>query len=242
MTLGRIHSFESMGLVDGPGVRSVVFLQGCHLRCQYCHNPDTWSMTGRNVQEMSAEELVKKLSRFKSYYGKNGGVTFSGGEPLLQKDFLLEVLPLCRKAGIHTCLDTAGCGIGGYEEILAYTDLVILDIKHYTGEGYAQVTGREIDETNRFLGAVQKINVPMWIRHVVVPGLTDGDSHLNGLKDYIHTLKNVERVELLPYHVLGVPKYEKLGIPYPLEGVAPKDPESLTDWQEIMNDQKEREK
>ena len=242
MTLGRIHSFESMGLVDGPGVRSVVFLQGCHLRCQYCHNPDTWSMTGRNVQEMSAEELVKKLSRFKSYYGKNGGVTFSGGEPLLQKDFLLEVLPLCRKAGIHTCLDTAGCGIGGYEEILAYTDLVILDIKHYTREGYAKVTGREIDETNRFLQAVQKMKVPLWIRHVVVPGLTDGDSHLNGLKDYIHTLKNVERVELLPYHVLGVPKYEKLGIPYPLEGVAPKDPESLTDWQEIMNDQKEREK
>jgi pyruvate formate lyase activating enzyme len=242
MTLGRIHSFESMGLVDGPGVRSVVFLQGCRLRCQYCHNPDTWSMTGRNVQEMSAEELVKKLSRFKSYYGKKGGVTFSGGEPLLQKDFLLEVLPLCRKAGIHTCLDTAGCGIGGYEEILAYTDLVILDIKHYTGEGYAQVTGREIDETNRFLAAVQKMNVPMWIRHVVVPGLTDGDSHLNGLKNYVHTLKNVERVELLPYHVLGVPKYEKLGISYPLEGVAPKDPESLTDWQEIMNDQKEREK
>ena len=125
---------------------------------------------------------------------------------------------------------------------MAYTDLVILDIKHYTREGYAKVTGREIDETNRFLQAVQKMNVPMWIRHVVVPGLTDGDSHLNGLKDYIHTLKNVERVELLPYHVLGVPKYEKLGIPYPLDGVAPKDPESLTDWQEIMNDQKEREK
>ena len=185
MTLGRIHSIESMALVDGPGVRSVVFLQGCRLRCQYCHNPDTWSMTGKNIQEMSAETLVKRLSRFKPYYGDKGGVTFSGGEPLLQKDFLTEALQLCKAAGIHTCLDTAGCGMGDYEDILKYTDLVLLDIKHYTRRGYQQVTGQTPDESLAFLETAQRMHIPLWIRHVVVPGLTDGDEHLEGLKNYI---------------------------------------------------------
>lgn len=235
MTYGRIHSIESMGLVDGPGVRSVVFFQGCRLRCQYCHNPDTWSMTGKNVQQISAEALVKKLSRFKPYYGEKGGVTFSGGEPLLQKAFLLEVLQMCQKAGMHTCLDTAGCGDGSYEEILRYTDLVLMDIKHYTEEGYRKVTGRDFEESRRFLEIVQQMNVPMWIRHVVVPGLTDGEEHLKGLEDYIRSLKNVERVELLPYHVLGVHKYQALGIDYPLKGVEPMQPEVLSDWQARMN-------
>lgn len=235
MTYGRIHSIESMGLVDGPGVRSVVFFQGCRLRCQYCHNPDTWSMTGKNVQQISAEALVKKLSRFKPYYGEKGGVTFSGGEPLLQKEFLLEVLPMCQKAGMHTCLDTAGCGDGSYEEILRYTDLVLMDIKHYTEEGYRKVTGRDFEESRRFLEIVQQMNVPMWIRHVVVPGLTDGEEHLKGLEDYIRSLKNVERVELLPYHVLGVHKYQALEIDYPLKGVEPMQPEVLSDWQARMN-------
>lgn len=235
MTYGCIHSIESMGLVDGPGVRSVVFLQGCRLRCQYCHNPDTWSLTGKGAQQISAEALVKKLSRFKPYYGDNGGVTFSGGEPLLQKEFLLEALQMCKKTGIHTCLDTAGCGDGSYEEILRYTDLVILDIKHYTEDGYRKVTGREAEESLRFLDTVQKMNVSLWIRHVVVPGLTDGDEHLKGLRDYIKSLKNVERVELLPYHVLGVHKYKALGMNYPLEGVEPMNPEVLSDWQVLMN-------
>ena len=235
MTLGRIHSIESMALVDGPGVRSVVFLQGCRLRCQYCHNPDTWSMTGKDIQEMSAETLVMRLSRFKPYYGDKGGVTFSGGEPLLQKDFLKEVLRLCKAAGIHTCLDTAGCGIGGYEDILTFTDLVLLDIKHYTREGYQQVTGQKPDESLAFLETAQRMHIPLWIRHVVVPGLTDGDGHLEGLKNYIRTLKYVERVELLPYHVLGVHKYKALNIPYPLEGVEPMEPQKLSNWQTLMN-------
>lgn len=235
MTLGRIHSIESMALVDGPGVRSVVFLQGCRLRCQYCHNPDTWSMTGDNCQQMSAETLVKRLCRFKPYYGVQGGVTFSGGEPLLQKDFLREALSLCKKAGIHTCLDTAGCGVGGYEDILGFTDLVLLDIKHYTQEGYGRVTGQRPDEFLTFLEAVQRMEIPLWLRHVVVPGLTDGNEHLEGLKDYIGTLKHVERVELLPYHVLGVHKYEALNIPYPLKGVEPMDSQKLLDWQILMN-------
>ena len=213
MTYGRIHSIESMGLVDGPGVRSVVFFQGCRLRCQYCHNPDTWSLTGKDAQHISAEALVKKLSRFKPYYGDRGGVTFSGGEPLLQKDFLLEALIRCKQAGIHTCLD----------------------IKHYTEEGYRKVTGMDFEASRRFLETVQQMKVPMWIRHVVVPGLTDGETHLEGLKTYIQSLKNVERVELLPYHVLGVHKYKALGIPYPLEGVEPMNPELLSDWQIRMN-------
>lgn len=235
MPLGRIHSIESMGLVDGPGIRSVVFLQGCRLRCQYCHNPDTWSIAGANVQEMTAAQLVKKLTRFKPYYKNGGGVTFSGGEPLLQKEFLQEVLPLCRQAGIHTCLDTAGCGIGGYEEILKYTDLVLLDIKHYTEAGHRLVTGQSMDESLAFLDLAQRRNVPLWIRHVVVPGLTDGDAHLSGLLEFLKPLKNIEKVELLPYHTLGVHKYEAMGLSYPLKHVAPVDPNLLAGWQDLMN-------
>lgn len=192
-------------------------------------------MTGKNIQEMSAETLVKRLSRFKPYYGDKGGVTFSGGEPLLQKDFLKEALRLCKAAGIHTCLDTAGCGIGGYEDILTFTDLVLLDIKHYTREGYQQVTGQTPDESLAFLETAQRMHIPLWIRHVVVPGLTDGDEHLEGLKNYIWTLKYVERVDLLPYHVLGVHKYKALNIPYPLEGVEPMEPQKLSNWQTLMN-------
>ena len=236
MTKGHVHSIESMGLVDGHGIRTVVFLQGCKLRCQYCHNPDTWNLADKAIL-MEPQELIRKLVRFKSYYKAKGGVTFSGGEPLLQKDFLLEVLPLCKEAGINTCLDTAGCGVGDYEKILAHTDLVILDIKHYTREGYAMVTGHSIDEVNKFLAVLQKLAIPLWLRHVVVPGLTDGDEHLKGLADYVKTIKNVERIELLPYHVLGVPKYKTLGIPYKLEGVPPMEAAELTKWQELLNAQ-----
>lgn len=232
MALGRIHSIESMGLVDGPGIRTVVFLQGCRLRCQYCHNPDTWPMNSGKELLFTPEQLVKKLLRFRPYFGEQGGVTFSGGEPLLQKEFLLRSLQLCREAGIHTCLDTAGCGCGGYDAILAYTDLVLLDIKHFTKEGYLRVTGQEPLEFTRFLAAVQKAAVPIWIRHVVVPGLTDGDDHLQALLDYLHGIRGIQRVELLPYHTLGVSKYHTLGIPYPLEGVEPLPPAALTDWQQ----------
>ncbi len=232
---GRIHSIESMGLVDGPGIRTVVFLQGCRLRCRYCHNPDTWAMESGKEQRLMPEALVKKLLRFRPYYGAEGGVTFSGGEPLLQPEFLREALRRCREAGIHTCLDTAGCGIGGYEEILAQTDLVLLDVKHYTREGYLRVTGQEPDEALRFLDAVQRAGVPLWARHVVVPDLTNGDAHLEGLLDYLKGWKNLRRVELLPYHTLGVSKYHALGIPYPLEGRNALAPDALTAWQERMN-------
>lgn len=168
--------------------------------------------------------------------GVKGGVTFSGGEPLLQKNFLQEVLPACRQAGIHTCLDTAGCGVGGYEEILRETDLVLLDIKHYTQEGFQIVTGGQNQgEFQRFLECLQRVGTPIWLRHVVVPGLTDGDEHLEGLRRLIAGIRNVQRIELLPYHTLGVHKYHTLGIPYPLEGVPPMAPEKLAGWQERLN-------
>lgn len=218
--IGYIHSMESMGLVDGPGIRCVVFLQGCALRCRYCHNPDTWVLPdspGCTCQQVTPQELFKRISRFRSYFSRSGGgVTFSGGEPLMQPEFLAEILALCKQEGIHTCIDTAGVGLGQYDEILQNTDLVLYDVKHYTPEGYRAITGREIDETQQFLEAVRRANVPLWVRHVVVPGLTDSESHLQGLSDYLHTLPNVQRVELLPYHTLGVHKYETLHLPYSL--------------------------
>ena len=222
MAVGYIHSFESMGLVDGPGIRSVVFLQGCCLRCAFCHNPDTWGLTGGTPTE--PEALVRKLSRFRSYYQKSGGgVTFSGGELLMQPDFLLDCLRLCREADIHTCIDTAGVGRGDYTDILKYTDLVLYDVKHHDPAAYEALTGRPMDQTLRFVEAVRQSGTPMWVRHVVVPGRTDSADHLRALRAYVDMLPNVHKVELLPYHKLGENKYNVLGIPYPLTGTPPMD-------------------
>ncbi|SFD49990.1 pyruvate formate-lyase-activating protein [Clostridium uliginosum] len=236
MTKGKIHSIESMGLVDGPGIRVVIFLQGCGLRCKFCHNPDTWTSGGG--EEYTPEELVKKIERFKTYFAKSGGgVTFSGGDPLRQPEFLVEVLKLCKSKGINTCLDTSGYGFGDYDEILKYTDLVLFDIKDFTREGYKNVTSMEIDESLIFLEAMKRNNTKMWIRHVVVPGLTDGEEHLKELKAYIDNIPNVEKIELLPYHLLGVNKYESLGIKYPLEGVKSMDKDLTKKYQqEIFED------
>lgn len=230
MVKGSIHSIETMGLVDGPGIRVVVFFQGCALRCKFCHNPDTWAINGG--EEYTPEELVKKIERFKTYFASSGGgVTFSGGEPLRQPQFLLEVLKLCKSRGIHTCIDTAGYGFGDYDEILKYTDLVLFDIKHYTKEGYKNITLMEIDESLNFLDAMKRNGTKMWIRHVVVPGLTDEEAHLRNLKEFIDTIPNVEKVELLPYHMLGVNKYEGLGIKYPLKDVKAMDKEITKRYQ-----------
>lgn len=222
MTIGRMHSFESMGLVDGPGIRNVVFLQGCKLRCAYCHNPDTWNTKeGTNVDSL---DLIEKIKRFKPYFDRSGGgVTFSGGEPLLQPEFLLEMLKLCKDSGINTAIDTAGVGFGDYDEILKYTDLVLLDLKHSTSEGYEKLTGRCDDDFKHFLDVLQKSGTKIWIRHVVVPGITDSKEHEKRLISIIKKLKNVEKVELLPYHTLGVYKYENMGINYRLRGVNPMD-------------------
>lgn len=220
MIKGIIHSIETMGLVDGPGIRVVVFMQGCALRCQYCHNPDTWSQRGEESLEFTPEELVKKIARFRPYFEKSGGgVTFSGGDPLRQPEFLKETLRLCKEEGIHTTLDTSGVGFGNYEEILKYVDLVLFDVKHLTEEGYKEITGIPMEESLKFLEACKKCNTKLWIRQVVIPGKTDSEEYILALKDFINSLDNVEKVELLPYHLLGVNKYENMGIKYRLEGV-----------------------
>ncbi|MCI5623193.1 MULTISPECIES: pyruvate formate-lyase-activating protein [Anaerostipes] len=229
MTVGRVHSMESMGLVDGPGIRTVIFFQGCSLRCRFCHNPDTWEFSSGEITD--PETLVKKISRFKPYFKNTGGVTFSGGEPLMQPDFLLETLKLCKQENIHTCIDTAGYGMGSYDEILEYTDLVLLDLKHVSETDYKQMTGRTMDRFQEFLSALEKSETPIWIRHVVVPGITDSQEHMENLKTYISTIPNVEKVELLPYHLLGKNKYEVMGIPYSLDGVPAMDKEKTMDLQ-----------
>lgn len=229
MTVGRVHSMESMGLVDGPGIRTVIFFQGCSLRCRFCHNPDTWEFNSGEITD--PETLVKKISRFKPYFKNTGGVTFSGGEPLMQPDFLLETLKLCKQENIHTCIDTAGYGMGSYDEILEDTDLVLLDLKHVSETDYKQMTGRTMDRFQEFLSALEKSETPIWIRHVVVPGITDSQEHMENLKTYISTIPNVEKVELLPYHLLGKNKYEVMGIPYSLDGVPAMDKEKTMDLQ-----------
>ena len=236
MIKGKIHSVESMGLVDGPGIRVVVFMQGCTLRCLYCHNPDTWTLDGnKDALDFTPEELVNKISRFRSYFEKSGGgVTFSGGDPLKQPEFLKETLKLCKEAGIHTTLDTSGVGFGDYEEILKYTDLVLYDVKHLTREGYKDMTGIEIDETQKFLEACKKMGTKMWIRQVVVPGKTDSEEYIRELGKFVKTLNNVEKVELLPYHLLGVSKYETLGIKYRLEGLEAMDKEACKELYKFL--------
>lgn len=229
---GRVHSIESMGLVDGPGIRTVVFLQGCNLRCQYCHNPDTWDLDGG--KEMSAQEIVNKVKRFKPYFKDTGGVTFSGGEPLLQKEFLLEMLIGCKAENIHTCVDTAGYAKGDFSDILKYIDLILFDIKHEDIDMYKNVTRREQQTSLDFLSQAQKAGVPLWIRHVVVPGLTDDEEHIKNLGEYISTLQNVQKVELLPFHQLGANKYQGLGIKYPLEGVQPMDKELIKKLESML--------
>lgn len=226
---------ESLGLVDGPGIRAVVFMQGCRLRCRYCHNPDTWALTGGETIAPAA--LVEQLKRFLPYYVRSGGgVTFSGGEPLLQPEFLAEALRLCKEAGISTCLDTAGVGNGEYADILRYTDLVLYDVKHYTPQGYLEITGQPMTETLRFVDAVRSANVPMWVRHVVVPGITDSETHIRGLARYVRTLPRVERVELLGYHLLGVEKYHTMGLTYSLEGVPALSEERRCACQQLMDE------
>lgn len=234
MIKGRIHSIESMGLVDGPGIRTIVFIQGCKLRCAYCHNPDTWNLNGG--MEVTPEELMKKILRFKPYFSRSGGgVTFSGGDPLMQPKFLLELLKKCKENGIHTAIDTAGYGDGNYNEILKYTDLVLLDIKHINSDGYVVLTGRDTKDVNTFLQALRKSKTRVWVRHVVVPGYTDTTEHMDKIADIINSeIPNVDKIELLPYHVLGVNKYEALGIKYRLEGVEPMNKERAKELQDYL--------
>lgn len=230
--MGRISTIETLGALDGPGIRTVVFFQGCNLRCLYCHNPDMWDGTGG--REITSEELMKIITRYRPYYRTTGGVTFSGGEPLVQPEFLLECLKACKEMGVNTTLDTAGYGFGDYEEILEYVDLVILDIKHENPEKYQKITGCSIDGYLKFKEAVNRKNKAIWLKHVVVPGLTDQRTHMKELKKEIYSFKNISKLELLPYHVMGVSKYENLGIEYKLKDIGEMDWDKTRELEEIL--------
>lgn len=218
---GRIHSLESFGTVDGPGIRFVTFLQGCPLRCLYCHNPDTWDPHRKVAYEYTPRQLLEEVLRYRSFIVR-GGVTLTGGEPLMQPEFAREFFRLCREEGIHTALDTAGSIVTPQAQaVLDYTDLVLLDIKGLGKELSRRVCGADGSNTLRFLDVLQQRGIPVWIRHVVVPGLTDDDEELDRLVNYLKPYTVVQKIEWLPYHTLGVFKYKELGMPYPLEGVAP---------------------
>ena len=236
---GRIHSFESFGTVDGPGIRFVVFLQGCHLRCQYCHNPDTWGVGG---QEYSVEEVVNRVLRYKNYFGDKGGVTVSGGEPLLQIDFVTELFTALKAKGVHTCIDTSGITfkadneavVEKHKKLLAVTDLILLDIKHIDDEACKKLTGQSNENTLAFARFVSENGTKLWIRQVLVPNITDGEEDLKKLRSFIDSLATVEKVEVLPYHTMGVVKYEKLGMEYPLKDVTAPAKERVLHAKEIL--------
>lgn len=236
MKKGSIAAIETFGLVDGPGIRTVVFLNGCNLRCKFCHNPEMWKMGEENY---TSDEIVKKVLRSKPYLKDKGGVTFSGGEPLLQYDFLLETCKKLKEENIHIALDTAGIGLGDYRELLKYIDLVLLDIKHITKEGFLDITCRDyLDKYKEFLKELNNSNVEVWIRQVIVPGVHDNKDYLKSLKEFIKSnINNVKRIDFLPYHKLGSEKYDKLNIINPY-----KDKEELDKdvcdrlYQEFMED------
>ena len=209
-----INSIESFGLVDGPGIRVVIFFNGCSLRCKFCHNPEMFQMQMPNT---NIAELVTKIKRYKPYFKNNGGVTYSGGEALLQVDFLIELSKALKEENIHIALDTAGVGIGEYDEILDLVDLVILDIKHLTPDGYEDLVSHKIDEFLKFVEVLKRHNKDLWIRQVVVPGIHDNPKYMEKLVEYLKTLPNIKRIEFLPFHKMGDEKYEKLGIPNPLK-------------------------
>ena len=222
----RVHSIESFGSVDGPGIRFIVFLKGCHMRCQFCHNPDTWDMDGGEIK--TADELLSQALRFKTYWKKGGGITVSGGEPLLQIDFLIEFFKKAKAKGIHTTLDTSGNPFtrkepffSKFNELMKVTDLVMLDIKQINEEEHKKLTGWSNANILDMAEYLSEINKPTWIRHVLVPGGSDNDEQLIKLDKFIKTLNNIDRVEVLPYHSLGTFKWEELGIDYPLKDVNP---------------------
>lgn len=233
---GHIHSTESFGTVDGPGVRFVVFFQGCPMRCLYCHNPDTWE-PGLGM-EKTAEELLEEYKRNKVFY-KNGGITATGGEPLMQLPFLTELFEKAKKQGIHTCLDTSGIMYRKerqqeFEKLFQVLDLVLLDFKHSSEEDHRSLTGLSQKNILEFARALEKARIPVIVRHVVVPGITDQEEHLRELGRILAGYSNLKGLEILPYHTMGKVKYEKLGIPYPLENVENMDAEKAKEARSIV--------
>lgn len=238
---GAIHSIETFGSVDGPGVRFVVFVKGCALRCKYCHNVDTWDPHSDDMR--TADEILAQAERYRSYWGEDGGITVSGGEPLLQIDFLIELFKKAKESGINTCIDTAGQPFsrnepffGKFNELMKYTDLLLVDIKHIDPEEHKKLTGKSNENIQDFMRYLSEIGKPIWIRHVLVPGITDNDEYLMRTRKFIDELSNVQKVEVLPYHSMGEYKWEELGIPYTLKGVEAPSAERVANAERILRD------
>lgn len=237
--IGHVHSTESFGSVDGPGIRFITFMQGCRMRCEFCHNPDTWNMKGGHPY--TPQQLFDEAIQYRAFWGSKGGVTISGGEPLLQIDFLIEYFKICKEHGIHTTIDTCGQPFtykepffGRFQELLKYTDLFLFDIKHIDTEGHRRLTGHPnngILDMSRYLSDIKH---PVWIRHVLVPERTDYDEYLERLGDYVASLDNVLKFEILPYHKMGVYKYEAMGIKYRLEGIEPPSAERVENARRLL--------
>ncbi len=237
---GRIHSLESFGTVDGPGVRFVVFVQGCPMRCAYCHNPDTWDMNGGTLMEPSY--IIEQYERNISFY-KGGGITVTGGEPLMQVDFLLDLFTLAKKKNIHTCIDSSGIAykpngnpewLAKLDKLMTLTDLVMLDIKHINPEKHKELTSQPNEGILAFAKYLDEKNVNMWIRHVIVPGITDDDKYLYELGYFIGEFQNLKALDALPYHTMGENKYEKLGMEYKLKGVPAMEKKDLLEKKEVI--------
>ena len=241
--MAKIHSIETFGAVDGPGIRFVIFMQGCPMRCLYCHNPDTWDCSGG--KEMAIDELMSEIRKYKHYFGEEGGVTVTGGEPMVQIDFVIELFKVLKNEGIHTCLDTSGVLFrrngeifNKIEELVKFTDLVLLDIKHIDTNWHKKLTMHENNNILDFARYLDEKNVPIWIRHVLVPTITTDETFLMELRKFIDGLKNVDKIEVLPYHTMGVAKYEKLGIDYPLKDISVPTKEQVEKANKILKGEK----
>ncbi len=228
---------ETLGAADGPGLRFVLFLQGCNLRCKYCHNPDSWAKTD-GARLATASEIAGEILKYKNYFGKRGGLTVSGGEPLLQLDFLIELCGLMKKSGVNVAIDTSGADYSEaderFEKLFPLIDLVLLDIKHIDDGKCRTLTGRGNEQTKKFAARLAELGIPVWIRQVLVPAMTDDENDLKKTREWIDSLGNVERTEVLPYHTLGKVKYEKLGIPYPLGDVPTPTAEQIEKAKKIL--------
>lgn len=238
---GRIHSLESFGTVDGPGTRFVIFVQGCPMRCAYCHNPDTWSLNGGTMME--PEEIFEQYRRNKAFY-KTGGITVTGGEPLMQIDFIIDLFTIAKGEGVHTCIDTSGIVFNSQNDelrrkldtLLTLTDLVMLDIKHIDNEKHMELTQQPNGNILAFAAYLNESNVDMWVRHVVVPGITDDDKYLFELGYFIGQFNNLKALDILPYHTMGETKYKQLGIDYKLAGVPAMDKDKIIDKKQVILD------
>ncbi|MDH6363150.1 pyruvate formate lyase activating enzyme [Enterococcus sp. PF1-24] len=238
---GRIHSTENFGTVDGPGVRFIVFTQGCRMRCKFCHNPDTWKI-GSGGKVVTPDEVIEEALKYRSYWGGKGGITVSGGEPLLQMEFLTEVFKKAKALDIHTTIDTCGQPFtreepffSQFQELMKYTDLLLFDIKHIDFEGHKALTSLGNDNILEMATYLSEINKPVWIRHVLVPEWTDFDEPLAKLGEFIKTLKNVDKVEVLPYHTMGEYKWDVLEMPYPLKGLQPPTDERVQNAKKLLH-------